>query len=164
MKTAVDATGYVGIATAVGLAEQGHDILLVEQEPERLSALGDGRIPFHEPGLPEAHATQHAVDRIVPSTANPGDGLGLMVISIGTPIEETGTTDVSQVETALGHAGPAIAAGAVCVIRSTVPVGSPARIENRPAVVPERFFVAPEFLRKGRLLEDIRTRTRAEPT
>jgi UDP-glucose/GDP-mannose dehydrogenase family, NAD binding domain len=57
LKTAVVGAGYVGIATAVGLAEQGRDIVLVEQDPARLAALADGRIPFHEPGLPEAYAT-----------------------------------------------------------------------------------------------------------
>jgi len=54
LKTAVVGAGYVGIATAVGLAEQGRDIVLVEHNPGRLAALTDGRIPFHEPGLPEA--------------------------------------------------------------------------------------------------------------
>ncbi len=72
LKTAVVGAGYVGIATAVGLAEQGHDIVLVEQDPVRLAALADGRIPFHEPGLPEAYATQHAARRIVPSAEIPG--------------------------------------------------------------------------------------------
>lgn len=52
LRTAVVGAGYVGIATAVGLAEQGRDIALVEQDPARLTALADGRTPFHEPGLP----------------------------------------------------------------------------------------------------------------
>ena len=72
LKTAVVGAGYVGIATAVGLAEQGRDIVLVEQDPNRLAALSDGRIPFHEPGLPEAYATQHAAGRIVPTAEIPG--------------------------------------------------------------------------------------------
>ena len=55
LSTAVVGAGYVGIATAVGLAEQGNDVVLVEMEPARLAALADGRIPFHEPGLPEAY-------------------------------------------------------------------------------------------------------------
>ena len=63
-----------------------------------MAALADGRIPFHEPGLPEAYATQHAAGRIVPSAEIPGDGLELVVICVGTPIDDTGSTDVSQVE------------------------------------------------------------------
>ena len=97
VKTAVVGAGYVGIATAVGLAEQGRDIVLVEQDTARLAALVDGRIPFHEPGLPEAYSNQHAAGRIVPSAEIPRDGLDLIVICVGTPIDETGSTDLSQV-------------------------------------------------------------------
>ena len=60
LKTAVVGAGYVGIATAVGLAEQGRVVVLVEHDTERLAALSNGRIPFYEPGLPAAYASQHA--------------------------------------------------------------------------------------------------------
>jgi UDPglucose 6-dehydrogenase len=159
-QTAVVGAGYVGIATAVGLAEQGRDIVLVEQDPDRLGALVAGRIPFHEPGLPEAYAAQHAAGRIMPTAEIPRDGLDLVVVCVGTPIDDTGSTNVSHVARALDQAVPAIVAGAACVIRSTLPVGSAARLANRPGVVPERLFVAPEFLRQGSALEDIRRPTR----
>lgn len=45
LRTAIVGGGYVGTATAVGLAEQGHDVILVEEDPERLAALADDRIP-----------------------------------------------------------------------------------------------------------------------
>jgi UDPglucose 6-dehydrogenase len=160
LKTAVVGAGYVGIATAVGLAEQGRDIVLVEQEPARLAALAEGRIPFHEPGLPEAYAAQHTAGRIVPSAEIPRDGLDLIVICVGTPIDDTGYADVSHVARALDQATRAMAAGAACVIRSTLPVGWAARLANRPGVVPGRLFVAPEFLRQGSALGDIRRPTR----
>lgn len=160
LKTAVVGAGYVGIATAVGLAEQGGDIVLVEQDPDRLAVLVDGRIPLHEPGLPGAYATQHAAGRIVPTAALPEHGLDLIVVCVGTPIDDTGSADVSYVARALDQAVPAIAAGAACVIRSTLPAGSAARLAGRPGVVRERLFVAPEFLRQGTALEDIRSPTR----
>jgi UDPglucose 6-dehydrogenase len=159
-RTAVVGAGYVGIATAVGLAEQGRDIVLIEHDPARLAALADGRIPFHEPGLPEAYAAQHAAGRIAPSAAIPVDGLELIVVCVGTPIDDTGSTDVSQVSRAIDEAAPAIAAGAACVIRSTLPVGSAARLAGRARVEPSRLFVAPEFLRQGSALEDIRRPSR----
>jgi UDPglucose 6-dehydrogenase len=160
LKTAVVGAGYVGIATAVGLAEQGRDIVLVEHDPARLAALADGRVPFHEPGLPEAYATQHAAGRIVPSAAIPANGLDLIVVCVGTPIDDTGSTDVSYVAQALDEAVPAVAAGAACVIRSTLPVGSGARLANRPGMKFGRLFVTPEFLRQGSALEDMRRPTR----
>jgi UDPglucose 6-dehydrogenase len=159
-RTAVVGAGYVGLATAVGLAERGSVVLLVERDAARLGTLRAGRIPFHEPGLPEAYGAQHAAGRIIPHPDLPRDGLDLIVICVGTPIDDTGSTDVSQVAQALDQSLPAMARGAVCVIRSTLPVGSAATLAGKPGVVPERLFVAPEFLRQGSALADIRKPTR----
>ncbi len=160
LRTAVVGAGYVGIATAVGLAEQGHDVVLVEEDPGRLAAIADGRIPFHEPGLPEAYATLFNEKRIAPSSGIPGNALDLIVICVGTPIDDLGYADVSNVARALEQATTAIAAGAACVIRSTLPVGSATRLANQPGVDRDRLFVAPEFLRQGSALEDIRRPSR----
>jgi UDPglucose 6-dehydrogenase len=154
-RAAVIGAGYVGLATAVLLAEQGHDVMLVERDRDRLAALTNGRIPFHEPGLPEAYATQHANGRIVPREDVPPGGLDLVVVCVGTPIDDTGYSDVSHVAHALEQAAPAIAAGAACVIRSTLPVGSAARLASGSGIALERLFVMPEFMRQGSALEDI---------
>lgn len=160
LQTAVVGAGYVGIATAVGLAEQGREVVLVERDPVRLAALANGRIPLYEPGLLEAYATQYAAGRIEPMAEIPQNGVDFIVVCVGTPIDDSGSTDVSQVALALEQAVPAIAAGAACVIRSTLPVGSAARLVHQSGVVPARLFVAPEFLRQGSALGDIRRPTR----
>jgi UDPglucose 6-dehydrogenase len=160
VRTVVVGAGYVGIATAVGLAEQGHDVILVEQDASRLDVLAMGRIPFHEPELPEAFAREHAAGRIKPVATIPAAGVDLVVICVGTPIDDSGTQNVGFVARALDQAAPAITAGAACVIRSTLPVGSAGRLAQRPNVAPERLFVAPEFLRQGTALNDIRRPTR----
>ena len=156
LRAAVVGAGYVGLATAVVLAERGQHVVLVERDPDRLATLLHGRIPFHEPGLPEAYATQHADGRIVPRADVPRDGLDLVVICVGTPIDDTGYADVSFVAGALDQSAPTIAAGAVCVIRSTLPVGSATRLASRSGIAFERLFVMPEFMRQGSALEDIR--------
>ena len=160
MSIAVVGAGYVGLATAVGLAEQGHDVALVERDPGRLAALASGRIPFHEPGLPEAYAAQYGSGKVVASADLPRGRLDLILICVGTPVDDTGSSDLSHVEHALAQSAPATAEGAACVIRSTLPVGSAKRLAARSAIDTSRLFVAPEFLRQGSALQDIRQPTR----
>jgi UDPglucose 6-dehydrogenase len=158
--TAVVGAGYVGLTTAVRLAERGRKVVLVEQNPDRLAALAAGRSPFHEPGMPEAYAAQHAAGCIVASAKLPVRDVALIVVCVGTPSQDAGSTDVSQVALALDESAAAMSAGAACVIRSTLPVGSAAGLASRPGVMPERLFVAPEFLRQGSALADIRSPAR----
>lgn len=155
-RAAVVGAGYVGIAVAVGLAEEGHKVLLIEREASRRDELAGGRLPFFEPELPEAYARHHAAGRIEVGSGVPLGGVDVVLICVGTPISELGSSDVSQVAAALDQAVPAMASGAACVIRSTLPVGSAARLSSRHGVPRERLFVAPEFLRQGSALADIR--------
>jgi UDPglucose 6-dehydrogenase len=160
LRAAVIGAGYVGLATAVVLAEQGNHVELVERDPGKLAALASGQSPFHEPGLSEAYATQHASGRIAPRADLPGADLDIVVVCVGTPIDDTGYADVSFVALALEQTLPAVGAGAACVIRSTLPVGSAARLVGRSGIPLDRIFVAPEFLRQGSALQDIRRPTR----
>jgi UDP-glucose 6-dehydrogenase len=89
LKTAIVGAGDGEMATAVVLAEQSCDIVLVEQDPARLAALGNGRTPFREPDLPEACATEHAGERIVSRSQIPRDWLDLIVAYVGNPIGDT---------------------------------------------------------------------------
>lgn len=159
-RTAVVGAGYVGLATAVALAERGQDVVLVERDAARLAALVEGRVPFHEPGLAEAYAAQHHALKIVPSADLPDAGLRLIVICVGTPIDESGYSSVGDVAVVLDDAAAAVDAGAGCVIRSTLPVGAATRLAVTSSLTPDRLFVAPEFLRQGSALNDIRRPTR----
>ena len=158
--SAVVGAGYVGMATAVALAETGHRVLLVERSPEKLRLLEAGQVPMHEPELPEAYAAMFERGRILPMPALPASPMHLVIICVGTPVMESGLTDTAQVEAALTAAVPAMAGGAACVIRSTLPVGSSGKLARMRGVVSERLFVAPEFMRQGSALEDVRHPTR----
>src|SRR5580704_2924497 len=79
--------GYVGLTTAVGLAEDGRHVRLVEIDEARLRLLREGRAPIHEPGLEEVLTrvlrTGHL--RVVGDIHEGMDGAGIGVIAVGTP-------------------------------------------------------------------------------
>jgi UDPglucose 6-dehydrogenase len=159
-RVAVVGAGYVGLATAIGLAERGWSVALIEKDADRLEALVGGTVPIFEPGLAEAYTAHREDGRVVACESLPEDALTLVVICVGTPVDSAGYVDSSQVARALDEAAPAVARGAACVIRSTLPVGSAARFAQSSKLPPERLFLAPEFLRQGSALSDIRHPTR----
>ena len=151
---AVIGAGYVGLVTAVGLARFGHTIELVETEPNRLTELRGGRVPFREPGVQEALTAALAsgsltvLDHVSKTTAE------IALICVGTPIDDRGHADVSAVETVLADLA-ARELRPIVVIRSTTPVGTCQRLLRDGHVVdPSRFFAVPEFLAQGSALAD----------
>ena len=157
---AVIGAGYVGLVSAVGLAAKGHAIELVETDPVRLAALREGRVPFTERGVQEALSAALAsgaltvLDHVSRTTAE------IVLICVGTPIDDSGHADVGAVEAVLAEIGRLVRRPIV-VVRSTMPVGTSRRLLRDGHVVDlERFFTVPEFLRQGSALADFANPTR----
>jgi UDPglucose 6-dehydrogenase len=53
MRISVIGPGYVGLVSAACLAELGHRVIGVDNDPNKLAALEEGRVPIHENLLPE---------------------------------------------------------------------------------------------------------------
>jgi UDPglucose 6-dehydrogenase len=158
--------GYVGLVTAVGLAQLGHTIHLIEKRRDRLDALREGRVPIHETGLPEALSEVIAAGRLtVGSTIEQPiddrfDAFDAALVCVGTPIGADGRSDLSQLQSALLELAPALPDGAPLVIRSTLPPGSTTLAVEWADVPTSRIFTNPEFLRQGTALADFRNPTR----
>ena len=157
---AVVGAGYVGLVSAVGLAAKGHAIELVETDPNRLAALRDGRVPFTEAGVQDAlnaalaSGTLTVLDHVSKSTAE------LVLICVGTPIDDSGHADVSAVEAVLAEIS-GLDRMPIVVVRSTMPVGTSQRLLHDGHVADvSRFFTVPEFLRQGSALADFAKPTR----
>ena len=146
--------GYVGLATAVGLASRGHSIDLVEVRRDRLDALCAGELPIHEPGMDAAFADPAIRGRIHPVSQIPEGPSDAVLICVGTPIGENGRSDLRQLQTALEASRPLVQSGVPLVIRSTLPAGSNERIIKWAGGDPSLIFTNPEFLAQGRALED----------
>jgi UDPglucose 6-dehydrogenase len=157
---AVIGAGYVGLVSAVGLAARGHAIELVETDPNRLATLREGRVPFTERGVQEALSAALAsgdltvLDHVSKATAE------IVLICVGTPIDDSGHADVGAVEAVLAEIAD-LERRPVVVVRSTMPVGTSQRLLRDGHVRDvARFFTVPEFLRQGSALADFAKPTR----
>jgi UDPglucose 6-dehydrogenase len=161
---AIAGAGYVGLVTGVCLAAADRHVVMVEVDAERREALAAGRTPIYEPGLePLLRAALDAGHlRVTGDWEAALASVSMVVVAVGTPPLADGRADLSAVETVVdtvrAHARP----GTVLVMKSTVPPGTAARLQQRlrgePFPIP--LVSCPEFLREGVAIEDIRTARR----
>jgi len=151
---AVVGAGYVGLVSAVGFAAMGHAIELVETDPDRLTALRLGKVPFAEGGVQEAlTAALESGDLTILERASDTSS-EIVLICVGTPIDDRGTADMRAVEAVLAELDSR-ELRPVTVVRSTMPVGTSERLRRDGGIVDvSRFFSVPEFLRQGSALAD----------
>jgi UDPglucose 6-dehydrogenase len=166
MRIAVFGSGYVGLVTGACLAEVGNDVLCVDVDVSKISALQAGQIPIHEPGLEAIVARNASAARLRFSTdavlaVSHGEAL---VIAVGTPPGEDGSADLSHVLSVAREIGRHLPGYRVVIDKSTVPVGTADRVaETIRAALAERgvaheFDVVsnPEFLKEGAAVADFR--------
>jgi UDPglucose 6-dehydrogenase len=135
----------------------GHTIELVETDADRLVQLRNGHVPFSEPGVQDALTDALASGDLTVLDGTAGVTADIVLICVGTPIDDRGHADVSAVEAVLAEVG-ALAHRPITVIRSTTPVGTCERLLGDGHIVdPSRFFTVPEFLAQGSALADFAT-------
>ena len=157
MKVSVIGTGYLGTAHAVALAELGHEVLGVDRDETKVARLRAGHVPFYEPRLPELldrHVASGAL-RFGSSIAQAGEFAELHFVCVGTP-QQPGNyrADLTQLDTAFDALVRHLRPGAVVVGKSTVPVGTAARLAGPVRAAGARLVWNPEFLREGFAIED----------
>jgi len=148
-------TGYVGVASAIGLAELGWNVVGHDVIFERVRALERGEPPYNERGLASAlrrHLSSGRI-RFTESLADAVTSARIIMLAVGTPANDDGSADLS----ALGIASADLSAlgigGTIVVLRSTVPPGTTDALAERlgPSVP---VIYSPEFLREGTAVED----------
>lgn len=162
MRMSVIGTGYLGATHAAGMAEAGHEVLGVDVDPARVAALARGDAPFHEPGLPELLRRHVASGRLRFGTdpAEAAEFARLHFIAVGTPqVKGSHAADVRHVDAVVEELVPRLRGEHVLLGKSTVPVGTAARLQDRAdALAAAGATVAvgwnPEFLREGRAVAD----------
>src|SRR5271156_2065002 len=160
MRIAVVGSGYVGLVAGACFADLGHDVVLVDNDERKLSALMNGQVPIHEKFLPEL-LNRHRGNRLQFSAdlEEAVRASAAIFIAVGTPPTDRGDADLSYVESVAREITGAIGEYKVIVEKSTVPVYTSEwvrRIILRNGADPESFDVAsnPEFLREGTAVTD----------
>jgi UDPglucose 6-dehydrogenase len=154
-RVAVFGAGYAGLVTGAGFAELGHDVVVRDVVPEKVEALRAGRLPFHEPELPELIERNRDRLRFTLDAAEAADAEFLFVC-VGTPATYAGDADLSAVWTVLDEL-PTRDTRAVLVMKSTVPVGTGDSVR---AALDARglhhvgYVSNPEFLAEGSAVRD----------
>ena len=159
MNVVVVGAGYVGLVTGTNLADIGHRVTFVEVDPDRRAELERGTMPIEEPGLAEGFAKNRDRITVTAALADAIPDADLVLIAVGTPIGETGESDLTQLRSALDtlREWPDVHVS----VRSTLPPGTSARLPSmlgRPGG--ERVSTNPEFLRQGSAMSDYRKPTR----
>src|SRR5437868_3263551 len=160
MHIAVVGSGYVGLVAGACFADLGHEVILVDNDEQKLAALKAGQVPIHENFLPELLG-RHRGSRLEFS----GDlqkavrASEAIFIAVGTPPTEQGEADLSYVESVARSISGSINGYKVVIEKSTVPVYTSDWIRKiilRNAAPPDSFDVAsnPEFLREGTAVTD----------
>jgi UDPglucose 6-dehydrogenase len=159
VKLCVVGTGYVGLVTGTCFAESGNDVICVDIDARKIAALRAGEVPIYEPGLTELIKRNVAQQRLTFQTdlADAVRRSTICFIAVGTPEGTNGQADLSAVVAVAEQIGEAMDGYRVIVDKSTVPVGTAARVAEivRSRTRYEFDVVAnPEFLKEGAAIED----------
>ncbi len=155
-------TGYLGATHAVAMASLGYDVLGLDVDQSKIDLLTSGEVPFFEPGLPELLKEVIAAGKLRFTTsfdeaAEFGD---VHFICVGTPqLHGSHAANLEYVEGAFTELAKRITKPALLVGKSTVPVGTAARLTDMIQLTsphPELIQLAwnPEFLREGYAVQD----------
>ncbi|MEK0056829.1 UDP-glucose dehydrogenase family protein [Corynebacterium sp. KPL2825] len=162
MRMTVIGTGYLGATHAACMAELGHEVLGVDVDENKISALKSGQVPFYEPGLPEVLGRNIEAGRLDFSTdyEEAAEFGNLHFLGVGTP-QRRGSyaADMTYVKAVITDLVPKLKGDHIIFGKSTVPVGTAAELQELAnELAPEGTTVEiawnPEFLREGYAVKD----------
>lgn len=160
MRLTVFGLGYLGLTHAACMAEAGHEVLGIDIAPARVAQLQAGQVPFFEPELAElvARGVESGRLRFSCDYQQAADFAQLHFIAVGTPESAASpAADTSAVEAVVDKLAPLLRGEHVVVGKSTVPVGTAARLQERACSNSQATVDVvwnPEFLREGHAVAD----------
>ncbi len=159
MRIAVIGTGYVGLVAGTCFAESGNTVTCVDIDESKVKKLNDGIVPIYEPGLEELLRRNHSEGRLrfTSQYADAVPDAEAVFIAVGTPPDEDGSADLKYVLAAARTIAEHMTGYTVIVDKSTVPVGTAAKVQEAVAGSTQHEFDVvsnPEFLKEGAAIDD----------
>ena len=159
MNITVVGTGYVGLVVGACLAETGNSVICADVDASKIDGLTRSELPIYEPGLDDYVERNQKHGRLrfttdIPSAVAAAD---VVFIAVGTPPDEDGSADLRHVLSVAEQIGVHMRRELVIVTKSTVPVGTAAKVEaavSRGATFPFHMCSNPEFLKEGAAIDD----------
>lgn len=154
----VGGCGHVGLPLGIALASRGADVVLQDLSVRATAMVAAGTLPFDEPGaqpmLDAALASGHLRTTTDPSAVADAD---VVVVVIGTPVDEHLNPDPSSLPRALAACAPHLHDGQLIILRSTVYPGVTALIEQMVKDRGLKVDVAfcPERIAEGRAMTEL---------
>jgi UDPglucose 6-dehydrogenase len=152
-------TGYVGLVVGACLAETGNDVVCADTNVEKIEGLKENVIPIFEPGL-DAMVERNQQQKRLSFTTDVSASIrraDVVFIAVGTPPDEDGSADLRYVLDVADQIGKHMSRELVVVTKSTVPVGTAAKVSAAVAAnakLPFHMCSNPEFLKEGAALDD----------
>ena len=160
MKIAVAGTGYVGLVTAVCLAEKGHHVTCVDIDQEKIDLMKQGIPPIYEQDLEELMLLKIKIKLIYTTDyIEAYEDADVIIIGVGTPEKKDGSASLQYVNEVAVQIAQTVEKDCVIVVKSTVPVGTNDKIEklikeNLRNNVNIDVVSNPEFLAQGTAIKD----------
>ncbi len=159
MKIAIVGTGYQGLVVGTCLAETGHQVTCLEADPERLSALQAGTLPFHEPGLEELLVRNLEEERLTFSSnvAQVIDDCLSILFCVNPPVDEEGKVDTRELLELAATVASSMNGYRLFVNKGACPPGTAAALESVFRANTDQPFdvvVNPDFLKAGKAVDD----------
>ena len=159
MNITVIGTGYVGLVVGACLAETGNPVVCADLDQDKIEGLKRNVLPIYEPGLDDYVARNQSQQRLTFTTdvAAAIARADVVFIAVGTPPDEDGSADLRHVIAVAEQIGKHMRRELVIVTKSTVPVGTAAKVAaavSQHAKLPFHMCSNPEFLKEGAAIDD----------
>jgi len=158
MNIVIVGTGYVGLVTGVGFAEQGHNVSFIDLDSKKINKLASKELPFFEPGLDEYFSKDDNFNRMSFHENYLGlnwDETDIVFICVQTPNNlETNSVDTKFLESAITEISKLENKDITITVKSTIPPYEIENVCNNVGYDKNLLTFNPEFLREGSAVHD----------